>query len=101
MCNLVISIAMGPVGGLFATGSGDQKARIWRISRKVADQAGYNRRKSLAESPSINPPSQLVQPLRGSALSLPVMKPVGSPSPLSQGNVSNDGGEYEESMDTN
>lgn len=31
--NSVISIAMGPTGGLFATGSGDFKARIWRVFR--------------------------------------------------------------------
>jgi hypothetical protein len=30
---IVISIAMGPTGGLFATGSGDMKARVWRVSR--------------------------------------------------------------------
>jgi glucose repression regulatory protein TUP1 len=28
--NAVISVAPSPVGGLFATGSGDMKARIWR-----------------------------------------------------------------------
>lgn len=32
---VVISIALGPVGGLFATGSGDQKSRIWRVSRRA------------------------------------------------------------------
>ncbi|KAI8901863.1 WD40-repeat-containing domain protein [Globomyces pollinis-pini] len=31
--NSVISVAVGPIGGVFATGSGDQKARIWRVSR--------------------------------------------------------------------
>lgn len=31
--NSVISIALGPTGGLFATGSGDMKARVWRVSR--------------------------------------------------------------------
>ncbi|KAI8903611.1 WD40-repeat-containing domain protein [Gorgonomyces haynaldii] len=30
--NSVISIGLGPNGGLFATGSGDQKARVWRVS---------------------------------------------------------------------
>ncbi|KAJ3018599.1 general transcription repressor [Thoreauomyces humboldtii] len=30
--NSVISVALGSVGGLFATGSGDLKARIWRVS---------------------------------------------------------------------
>jgi hypothetical protein len=28
----VISVALAPVGGLFATGSGDSRARIWRVS---------------------------------------------------------------------
>ncbi|KAI9097143.1 WD40-repeat-containing domain protein [Phlyctochytrium arcticum] len=30
--NSVISVALAPVGGLFATGSGDWRARIWRVS---------------------------------------------------------------------
>ncbi|KAI8802577.1 WD40-repeat-containing domain protein [Cladochytrium replicatum] len=30
--NSVISIALAPAGGLFATGSGDYTARVWRIS---------------------------------------------------------------------
>ena len=29
-CCVVISVAPSPVGNLFATGSGDMKARIWR-----------------------------------------------------------------------
>lgn len=29
----MISIALGPIGGLFATGSGDMKSRIWRMSK--------------------------------------------------------------------
>src|SRR5262249_55086906 len=33
----VISVALAPVGGLFATGSGDWRARIWRVS---ADRTG-------------------------------------------------------------
>ncbi len=28
----VISIAVAPIGGIFATGSGDQKARIWKFN---------------------------------------------------------------------
>jgi hypothetical protein len=31
---------MGPTGGLFATGSGDLKARIWRVSRQIPTSAG-------------------------------------------------------------
>ena len=34
---LVISVALAPVGGLFATGSGDQRVRVWRVS---ADREG-------------------------------------------------------------
>ncbi|ORX51529.1 transcriptional repressor TUP1 [Piromyces finnis] len=30
--NSVISIALSPIGGMFATGSGDRKARIWRYT---------------------------------------------------------------------
>lgn len=30
MSNLVISVAPSPMGNLFATGSGDMRARIWR-----------------------------------------------------------------------
>ncbi|KAJ3254084.1 general transcription repressor [Boothiomyces macroporosus] len=33
--NSVISVACGLYGGIIATGSGDNKARIWRISRAV------------------------------------------------------------------
>jgi len=33
--NSVISIALSPMGGMFATGSGDRKARIWRYSQTV------------------------------------------------------------------
>ena len=32
VCLLVISVAPSPMGQLFATGSGDMKARIWRYS---------------------------------------------------------------------
>ncbi|KAG4096409.1 WD40 repeat-like protein [Neocallimastix lanati (nom. inval.)] len=31
--NSVISIALNPMGGMFATGSGDRKARIWRYTQ--------------------------------------------------------------------
>ena len=31
----MISIGLGPTGGIFATGSGDQKARIWRVSKAL------------------------------------------------------------------
>ena len=30
VCCLVISVAPSPVGELFATGSGDMRARIWK-----------------------------------------------------------------------
>jgi len=30
LLNIVISVAPSPFGGLFATGSGDMRARIWR-----------------------------------------------------------------------
>ncbi|KAF8416504.1 hypothetical protein EV426DRAFT_419131 [Tirmania nivea] len=29
--HVVISVAPSPMGGLFATGSGDMRARIWRL----------------------------------------------------------------------
>ncbi|KND02337.1 uncharacterized protein SPPG_09062 [Spizellomyces punctatus DAOM BR117] len=37
--NSVISVALAPVGGLFATGSGDWRARIWRVSA-ASDRGG-------------------------------------------------------------
>jgi len=30
--NSVISVAVNPAGGTFATGSGDHKAKLWRYS---------------------------------------------------------------------
>ncbi|KAI9011035.1 WD40-repeat-containing domain protein [Gaertneriomyces semiglobifer] len=35
--NSVISVALSSVGGLFATGSGDWRARIWRIMKSEGD----------------------------------------------------------------
>ena len=49
---------MGPTGGLFATGSGDLKARIWRVSRQIASPVatGPPSHLSHAHHPSGPPP---------------------------------------------
>lgn len=37
----VISVAPSPMGALFATGSGDMRARIWRLVTSPNDSMGY------------------------------------------------------------
>ncbi len=38
---IVISVAPSPTGGLFATGSGDMRARIWRLVSQKAPRLLY------------------------------------------------------------
>ncbi|KAJ3270827.1 general transcription repressor [Terramyces sp. JEL0728] len=97
--NSVISIACGLFGGIIATGSGDNKARIWRISRQAPQWPARKEQAPPVPSPKPTqpihqppprhePPPQPVQPpptqpapsqspqlSKQPVLSLPVMKP--------------------------
>ena len=44
--NSVISVAPSPTGGLFATGSGDMRARIWRLVPFNPEVSAYKSRVS-------------------------------------------------------
>jgi hypothetical protein len=85
---------MGPTGGLLATGSGDLKARIWRVSRPApvlqhnphgSNQPGlasnnhYDRRKSLAGPNQIPSAGQSLYGSHHLPSSVPI--PVASVSP--------------------
>ena len=93
---VVISIAMGPTGGLFATGSGDMKARVWRVSRPQPPPQALPAPVATAQAPSNGTaypsaakplsspkPSTNAQHTLAPVLSLPVMnkpKPDGGPT---------------------
>ncbi len=47
---------MGPTGGLFATGSGDMKARVWRVSRP-SPQTPPSHTISAPQASNGNPPT--------------------------------------------
>lgn len=87
---------MGPTGGLFATGSGDMKARVWRVSRPspqnlpshtISHQTSNSNHPTivggngLIPNPTTSPPVSNATDSSKSftlapVLSLPVVKPV-------------------------
>ncbi|KAI9205965.1 WD40-repeat-containing domain protein [Polychytrium aggregatum] len=55
--NSVISIAFGPVGGLFATGSGDSRVRIWRVAAELPPDGFVPAGPSMMSSTSFSQPA--------------------------------------------
>ncbi|TPX30245.1 hypothetical protein SmJEL517_g06147 [Synchytrium microbalum] len=86
--NSVISVALAPRTGLFATGSGDWRARIWRLSLvtpeqpSIAPAAGTSEQKNNVASSSLETTQQQQPPPP------PPMPPAPAPHPISSGSMS-------------